>query len=199
LRPTGQPGQLPPTPAGGVAGTGEISEEEFYADAMDWEVELAGLQARAAQNADRLRAIADATENAEIKNQTENRISLMNKFGQVAAEVSQISQGAPQFFAQGIMELYNVAKSRSYGEWGAGAATAVLAAFPQLMPGVEAIVLGGGVGAALTLGAVAIADSLLRLGGFRSITYDPPPPPRRPGRSPSPSGRCSSSGTLSAG
>ena len=149
-----------------MAGSGEISDEDF-ADPMDWEVELAGLQARAARNADRLKAIADSTENAAIKNDAENKMTLMTKFSQVAAE---ISQGAPQRLAQGVMELYNVAKSRSYGEWGAGAATAVLVAFPQLMPGVEAVVLGGGVGAALTLGAVAIADSLLRLGGFLSIT-----------------------------
>jgi hypothetical protein len=148
--------------------SGEISDEEFYADAMDWEVELAELQARAARNAERARAIADNAQNAAIRDEAENRVSLMNKFSNVAAEMG---QGARQGAAQGIMELYNVAKNRSLGEWGAGAAMAVLSIFPQIVtgPGAQAIVLGGVGGAALGLTVATVADSLYRLGGFLSV------------------------------
>jgi hypothetical protein len=147
--------------------TTEISDAEF-GDAMDWEKELAELQARAAQNAERARAIADSALDAEIKNEAENRLTLMEKFSSVAEE---LRGGAQQSVAQGMMELYNIARTRSLGEWGFGAATAVLSVFPQLLSGsaIESIALGAASGAALMGGAVAIARALYELGGFRYL------------------------------
>ena len=54
---------------------------------------------------------------------------------------------------KGLMELYNIAQTRSMNEWGVGAATAILSLFPQLTSGsaVESLILGGMSGAALSV------------------------------------------------
>jgi hypothetical protein len=179
LGPTGRAAQLPPLPTTQAMpgdGDGETSElagsEEFYSDA---EAEFASLQERAGQQSAALQNILDTTQNQQIKDETERMLQVMNSFSDVAGQLSEAvavaGDGVQRGLTNGLMELYNVARNRSMGEWGVGAATAALSVFPQLISGsaVESIVLGGMGGVALGLGAVTIAEALYRLGGFVSV------------------------------
>jgi hypothetical protein len=102
-------------------------------------------------------------------------LAVMNGFANAASQLSDVASTAGEQALRGvnkgIMELYQIARNRSMSEWGLGAATAIFSVLPQLLgtSAVESIALGGVSGAALTLGAVGIADYLYRLGGFVSV------------------------------
>jgi hypothetical protein len=151
------------------------SSDEFYSDA---ESELGNLQERAARSAAAARTLAETAQNEQVRDEMQRTLAVMNGFANAAGQLSDVAATAGEQALQGVnkglMELYRITRNRSLSEWGVGAATAILSLFPQLVtPGVEtamqSVFLGGMSGAALTLGAVAVADYLYRLGGFVSV------------------------------